>query len=155
MSAKHKTARPTEAEIGAEMARIDGALGAAGHVMTDPAARKNLRELVAEEITPDEARADVLQRIAERNRASASSPAPTACPACGTWVCDDCGAQRHYASRFSQEPQHCLSPGCRSLNGHMQPARHRPGRAEDHQDAFLAIAAHGRTALRYPLDLTS
>lgn len=66
MSTKNEPELPNEAEVNAEMARIDGALGAAGHVITDPAARKNLRDLAAGEITPDEARADVLRRAAER-----------------------------------------------------------------------------------------
>ena len=66
MSVKNEPTRSDEAEINAGMARIDGALGAAGHVITDPAARRNLRELVAGEITPDEAREDVLQRATER-----------------------------------------------------------------------------------------
>jgi hypothetical protein len=85
---------------------------------------------------------------------TASSPAlnnkPRARPACGTWVCEDCGAERRYSSRFSEEPQRC--PGCRSLNGHMAPAQHRRsrGRAEDHETACLAIVAEGLVP-SYPL----
>lgn len=29
------------------------------------------------------------------------------CLACVNWVCDDCGAVCRYASRFSEEAQHC------------------------------------------------
>jgi hypothetical protein len=39
------------------------------------------------------------------------------CPACGTWKCNDCGATRPCASRFSQQPQRCAK--CRGLNGQM------------------------------------
>lgn len=66
MTTKNEPERPDLADINAEMARIDGALGAAGHAITDPAARKNLRELAAGEITAEEARANVFRRAAER-----------------------------------------------------------------------------------------
>ena len=71
------------------------------------------------------------------------------CPACGTWLCDDCGAQRSYASRFSAQAQHCAS--CRSLSGHMTPARHRARRADDHAASYQSCISTG-LALRYPLE---
>lgn len=58
---------PNPEEVDRRMARIDGALGAAGHEITDPEARANIRRAVAGEVTHDEARADVLRRAAERS----------------------------------------------------------------------------------------
>lgn len=72
------------------------------------------------------------------------------CPACGTWVCDDCGAQRPYASRFSERPQQCAR--CHSVNGQMKAGRHRAGRADDHAAASQSCLADG-LMLRYPLGI--
>ena len=66
MSEKEQTASSSEQEIDARMARIDGAMGAAGHVVTDPEARANVRRVISGEITAEEARADVLRRHEER-----------------------------------------------------------------------------------------
>jgi hypothetical protein len=46
--------KPTEAEIDAEMARIDGVNGSAGHHLGDPYLRGLLRQLIAGESTSDE-----------------------------------------------------------------------------------------------------
>ena len=70
-------------------------------------------------------------------------------PACGTWLCDECGAQRPYASRFSAQLQQCAS--CHSVHGHMTPVRHRARRADDHEAAYQACIADG-LVLRYPLE---
>jgi hypothetical protein len=83
---------------------------------------------------------------------AAPTDATNLCPACGIWVCDDCGALRSQANRFSRHAQHC--PSCRSLNGRMEPTRHRAGRADDHESSYRSSIADGR-ALRYPLDATS
>ncbi|SFN71161.1 hypothetical protein [Mycetocola miduiensis] len=48
--------RPTEAEIDAEMARIDGINGSAGHRLEDPYLRDLMRKQIAGDITGDEAR---------------------------------------------------------------------------------------------------
>jgi hypothetical protein len=74
-----------------------------------------------------------------------------ACRACGTWVCDDCGAKRHYASRFSRSAQLC--PQCGSINGRMEAVRHRDGRADSHDESFEEALAEGHT-VRYPLAST-
>ena len=79
-------------------------------------------------------------------------PSVRACPACGTWLCDDCGAQRPYASRFAAQAQHCAS--CRCLSGHMTPARHRASRADDHTAAYESCIADGLVP-RYPLETGS
>lgn len=73
------------------------------------------------------------------------------CRACGTWVCDDCGARRSQANRFSQHVQHCPNSHCRSLNGRMEPSRHRANRAADHESAYRSCIADGLVP-RYPLD---
>ncbi|MEV7618880.1 hypothetical protein AB0N59_01965 [Microbacterium sp. NPDC089321] len=78
---------------------------------------------------------------------TASTSTATHCPACGTWVCDDCGARRHYANRFSSLPQRC--PRCASEKGHMQPACHRDGRMADHVESAASLIAAGSTP-RYP-----
>lgn len=67
--------------------------------------------------------------------------ATDACPACGTWVCDDCGTRRHYASRFSRNPQHCSR--CSSVNGRMLPARHQRGRDLDHRESHARLLNEG------------
>lgn len=72
-----------------------------------------------------------------------------ACRACGTWICDDCGAQRAYASRFSSAPQHCAK--CAGANGHMAPVVHRAGRAGDH-DASYRRSLADEVPLRYPFE---
>lgn len=46
--------RPTAAEIDAEMARIDGINGAAGHRLSDPHLRELLRKEIAGEISGDD-----------------------------------------------------------------------------------------------------
>ncbi len=71
------------------------------------------------------------------------------CPACGTWVCDERGARRSYASRFSQHAQYCSS--CQSLNGRMEPSRHRSSRADDHESSYRSCITDGR-APRYSMD---
>ncbi|MCU1419889.1 MAG: hypothetical protein JWR57_1058 [Mycetocola sp.] len=70
------------------------------------------------------------------------------CAACGIWVCDDCGARRSQANRFSEQAQRC--PSCRSLNGRMEPIRHRVGRADDHESSYRSSIADGLVP-RYPL----
>jgi hypothetical protein len=79
-------------------------------------------------------------------------PAPQSetrpCRACGTWVCDDCGARRPYASRFSSTPQRCAM--CGGTNGHMAAVVHRVSRADDH-DASYRRSMAGDIPLRYPL----
>lgn len=70
------------------------------------------------------------------------------CPGCGTWVCNDCGARRQYASRFSAKPHNC--PRCRGRTGQMLPVRHQQSRAEDHLEIFHRISDEGRIP-RYPL----
>ncbi|MHB1328742.1 MAG: antitoxin VbhA family protein [Gemmatimonadales bacterium] len=57
MSTKDEPAQPHQAEVDARLARVDGAMGAAGHVITDPAIRGLLRKQAAGEISGDEARA--------------------------------------------------------------------------------------------------
>ena len=86
------------------------------------------------------------------NAATTEEPQSAArpeCPACGTWVCDDCGAQRSYASRFSAQLQQCAS--CHSVHGHMTPVRHRARRADDHAASYQSCIADG-LVLRYPLE---
>jgi hypothetical protein len=73
------------------------------------------------------------------------------CPACGTRVCDDCDARRSQANRFAQHPQRCPNSHCQSLNGRMEPSRHRANRAGDHESSCQSCIADG-LALRYPLD---
>jgi hypothetical protein len=80
-------------------------------------------------------------------QAAPSTDVPTACRACGNWICDDCGARRGYASRFSGEPQFCAS--CSSLNGRMTDAVHRASRSEDHELAYQRRIADGGLP-RYP-----
>lgn len=70
------------------------------------------------------------------------------CPACGSWVCDDCGAVRRYANRFSPEAQSCSK--CGSLSGSMSPAQHRAVRADDHSGSYRLLVAQGRVP-RYPV----
>ncbi|TFD70420.1 hypothetical protein [Cryobacterium fucosi] len=83
-------------------------------------------------------------------------PAPQsetpACRACGTWICDDCGAQRAYASRFSSTPQHCAT--CAGTNDRMIAVTHRESRADDH-DASYRRSLAGEVPLRYPAVLPS
>ncbi len=74
---------------------------------------------------------------------------PTPCRACGTWACDDCGARRTYASRFSSEPQHCAQ--CSSTDGRMTQVVHRAGRADDHEASYRQCIADD-LPLRYPLE---
>lgn len=50
----------TEQEINKAMARADGALGAAGHVVTDSRARAIIRSKIAGEITVEEAEAQLI-----------------------------------------------------------------------------------------------
>lgn len=85
------------------------------------------------------------------NAATTEEPQSTTdlCPACGTWICSECSAQRPYASRFAAQAQRCAS--CRSLNGQMTPARHRARRADDHEASYQSCIADG-LALRYPLE---
>lgn len=45
----------TPAQIDAEMAHADGVMGAAGHHVSDPAARKIMRQYLADELSIDEA----------------------------------------------------------------------------------------------------
>ena len=71
------------------------------------------------------------------------------CRACGTWICDDCGARRSYASRFSSVPQRCAA--CTRENGHMTPIIHRQSRADDH-DASYRQSLAGSVVLRYPVE---
>jgi hypothetical protein len=71
------------------------------------------------------------------------------CPACGTWVCEDCGHRRAGANSFSEKPQRC--PSCQSLNGRMESSRHRASRADDHESSYRSSLAAG-LAPRYPLD---
>ena len=71
-----------------------------------------------------------------------------ACRACGTWVCDDCGALRAYASRFSNEPQRC--PKCSSSNGRMRAVVHRLSHAVDHDESYGRCVADNLTP-RYQL----
>lgn len=54
MAAPHK---PTPEEVQQSLARVDGALGAAGHSIDDRKSREILRQLAAREITGDQARA--------------------------------------------------------------------------------------------------
>lgn len=72
------------------------------------------------------------------------------CPACGTWTCDDCGAQRPYTSRFSEKSQQCAS--CRSLSGQMMPSSHCESRADEHATSYQSRIANSG-APRYPLGL--
>jgi hypothetical protein len=84
-----------------------------------------------------------------------AEPSPSiaaACSACGTWVCDDCGAHLGDASRFSSKPHRC--PKCESPNGQMVRVVHRARRAEDHRESFLRVVADG-VPLRYPLAATA
>ena len=69
MSANNRPTRPTEVEIDAQIARVDGAMGAAGHVITDPVVRDLLRQQAAGEITGDEAR-DAMKAHRKAQRAS-------------------------------------------------------------------------------------
>jgi hypothetical protein len=73
VTTENKPARPAEAEINARFARVDGAMGAAGHVITDPVVRELLRKQAAGEISGDEARAHMAaRRSAERDSRSSS-----------------------------------------------------------------------------------
>jgi hypothetical protein len=82
MNAEKKPSRPSkqaasanqakppvsEAELDARLARVDGAMGAAGHVITAPTVRAILRQQAAGEISGDEARARmVTHRSAHRS----------------------------------------------------------------------------------------
>lgn len=49
----------TAQQIDAEMAHADGVMGAAGHHVSDPAARETMRRYLAGELTIDEAVADL------------------------------------------------------------------------------------------------
>lgn len=55
----------TEQEIDKAMARADGALGAAGHVVTDPRARAIIRSKIAGEITVQEAEEQLIALYAD------------------------------------------------------------------------------------------
>ncbi|HEU5223133.1 MAG TPA: hypothetical protein VFU07_05555 [Candidatus Lumbricidophila sp.] len=46
--------RPTEAEINAHLAAIDGAMGAAGHKVDDPEFRSLMRRRIAGNVTSEE-----------------------------------------------------------------------------------------------------
>jgi hypothetical protein len=70
------------------------------------------------------------------------------CSACGTWICDDCGARRARASRFARQPHHCGK--CSSTAGHMIEITHRVGRAGDHEASYREAIADGRL-VRYPV----
>ena len=105
----------------------------------------------------------LLERVAIRHpseRDRPALPAPhlaggenaAACRVCGTWVCEDCGARRPHANRFSSQPQLC--PQCSSASGCMAPVAHRAGRADDHEAAFRQCIAEG-LPLRYPLSVSS
>ncbi|SEN98687.1 hypothetical protein [Cryobacterium luteum] len=68
MSTDKKPALPTEDVVDARIARIDGAMGAAGHIITDPTIREILRDQAANRITGDEARVLMAaHRNAQRN----------------------------------------------------------------------------------------
>lgn len=56
MSTKNEPEQPSESEINSRLARVDGAMGAAGHVITDADVRELLRKQAAGEITGDAAR---------------------------------------------------------------------------------------------------
>lgn len=87
------------------------------------------------------------------SRLDADNLAPSnPCSVCGTWLCDDCGARRPHANRFSSQPQLC--PQCSSASGCMTPVSHRAGRADDHEAAFRQCIAEG-LPLRYPLSVSS
>lgn len=68
MSIAHPQARPTvsEAEIERRLSFADGALGAAGHEVTDPALRELSRQVAAETITAEEAIARGMEHIDAR-----------------------------------------------------------------------------------------
>jgi hypothetical protein len=83
-------------------------------------------------------------------QAAPSTDVPTACRACGTWVCDDCGAKLADASRFSGQPHHC--PKCSSAQGRMAPVVHRARRANDHEESYQRGIADGGL-LRYPVSI--
>jgi len=53
----NQAAKPTAQEVKETLDYVDGALGAAGHSVTDPDTREILRAQAADEITGDEARA--------------------------------------------------------------------------------------------------
>ena len=61
----------TEQEIDDAMAKADGVIGAAGHVVSDPRARQIIRLSIAGEITDEEADRRL---IALRKRGSAFPP---------------------------------------------------------------------------------
>jgi len=108
------------------------------------------RLVLTRELTPEAARAEMhaaLARIVDEER-DATTQETTACRACGTWICDDCGAQRGYASRFSEQAQHCAR--CAGTRGHMAPVTHRANRADDHDAAYRRSLA-GDVPLRYPV----
>lgn len=49
-------------EVERIMADADGALGAAGHRVTDPAARESIRKSISGEISVEEAKQQILQQ---------------------------------------------------------------------------------------------
>jgi hypothetical protein len=55
--ADERKSKPTPEDVQKTIAFVDGALGAAGHQVTDPETRELLRRQAAGEITGDEARA--------------------------------------------------------------------------------------------------
>ena len=117
----------------------------AGH-FPSAEALDSARRILAGELSAEDAELELdaaLARIVARERDT------TACRACGTWICDDCSAQRAYASRFAAQLQHCAS--CQSLNGQMIAVTHRASRADDHAAAYQSCIADG-LVLRYPLE---
>jgi hypothetical protein len=65
-------AKTTPQEAARLMAVADGAQGAAGHRVTDPAAREILRQQAADEITGDEARRLLIAAARSKNSAAST-----------------------------------------------------------------------------------
>ncbi|KRC60874.1 hypothetical protein ASE14_07880 [Agromyces sp. Root81] len=129
----------------------------------DDASNRDLRQLIAGRVIHRLGRDDALgssrarrcapaevpgavrrrRRFAGRRRAdradSARARAMSDCPACGNWICNECSAERRYASRFSREAQSCSK--CGSHAGHMAPAPHRGVRADDHSSSYRLLVA--------------
>jgi hypothetical protein len=147
MTAKHTSpAAPAGPGIDVEqaMAVIEKGQQLAGHF---PSAETldSARRILTGELSAEDADLELdaaLARIVARERDT------LACRACGTWICDDCSARRAYASRFSEQEQHCAK--CAGTSGHMAPGTHRAGRAEDH-DASYRRSMADEVPLRYPL----